>query len=232
MTDDRPTWSGSPAGPAEPRRLLQPARAAAGRAAGAPRRSPPLPRVGRRADHHRALGAGRVPRRRSCPALAKMNLAGSKFTGYGCPGHGELFHGLLMVELARIDPSLAIFFGGHDGLGMGTIALCGSEEQKQRWLPPMARMEKIGAFALTEPDVGSDAARGLRHHRPPRRRHLGAQRRQEVDRQRHLVRPRRRLGPRRGRRAGQGLRRRARHPRLHHREDARQDRVADRAERR
>jgi glutaryl-CoA dehydrogenase len=95
------------------------------------------------------------------PALAKMNLAGSKFTGYGCPGHGELFHGLLMVELARIDPSLAIFFGGHDGLGMGAIALCGSEEQKQRWLPPMARLEKIGAFALTEPDVGSDAARGL-----------------------------------------------------------------------
>ena len=95
------------------------------------------------------------------PALAKMNLAGSKFTGYGCAGYGELFHGLLMVELARIDPSLAIFFGGHDALGMGSIALCGSEEQKQRWLPSMARMEKIGAFALTEPDVGSDAARGL-----------------------------------------------------------------------
>ena len=95
------------------------------------------------------------------PALAKLNLAGSKFTGHGCAGYGELFHGLLMVELARIDPSLAIFFGGHDALGMGTIALCGSEEQKQRWLPSMARLEKIGAFALAEPDVGSDAARGL-----------------------------------------------------------------------
>jgi glutaryl-CoA dehydrogenase len=95
------------------------------------------------------------------PALAVMNLAGSKFTGHGCAGHGELFHGLLMVELARIDPSLAIFFGGHDGLGMGAVALCGSEEQKRRWLPVMARMEKIGAFALTEPDIGSDAARGL-----------------------------------------------------------------------
>ena len=95
------------------------------------------------------------------PELAKRNLAGAKFTGYGCAGHGELFHGLLMVELARIDPSLAIFFGGHDGLAMGAVALCGSEEQKLRWLPPMARMEKIGAFALTEPDVGSDAARGL-----------------------------------------------------------------------
>jgi glutaryl-CoA dehydrogenase len=96
------------------------------------------------------------------PALAAMGVAGSKFTGYGCPGYGELFHGLLMVEMARIDPSVAIFFGGHDALGMGSIALCGSDEQKQRWLPPMARMEQIGAFALTEPDVGSDAARGIK----------------------------------------------------------------------
>jgi glutaryl-CoA dehydrogenase len=95
------------------------------------------------------------------PALAAMNVAGSKFAGYGCPGYGELFHGLLMVELARIDPSISIFLGGHDGLAMGSIALCGSEEQRQRWLPPMARMEQIGAFALTEPGVGSDAARGL-----------------------------------------------------------------------
>jgi glutaryl-CoA dehydrogenase len=95
------------------------------------------------------------------PALAAMGVAGSKYPGYGSPGYGELFHGLLMVELARIDPSLAIFLGGHDGLGMGAIALCGSAEQKERWLPPMARMEQIGAFALTEPQSGSDAARGL-----------------------------------------------------------------------
>jgi glutaryl-CoA dehydrogenase len=95
------------------------------------------------------------------PALAAMGVARSKYPGYGSPGYGELFHGLLMVELARIDPSLAIFLGGHDGLGMGAIALCGSAEQKERWLPPMARMEQIGAFALTEPQSGSDAARGL-----------------------------------------------------------------------
>jgi glutaryl-CoA dehydrogenase len=51
--------------------------------------------------------------------------------------------------------------GVHGGLAMGTIYLCGSEEQKQQWLPAMARMEKIGAFGLTEPDVGSGAAGGL-----------------------------------------------------------------------
>ena len=49
----------------------------------------------------------------------------------------------------------------HSGLAMGSIYLCGSEEQKERWLPEMARMEKIGAFGLTEPDVGSGAAGGL-----------------------------------------------------------------------
>ena len=51
--------------------------------------------------------------------------------------------------------------GVHSGLAMGSIYLCGSEEQKQRWLPEMARMEKIGAFGLTEPDVGSGVAGGL-----------------------------------------------------------------------
>jgi glutaryl-CoA dehydrogenase len=51
--------------------------------------------------------------------------------------------------------------GVHGGLAMGSVHLCGSEEQKQQWLPAMARMEKIGAFGLTEPDVGSGAAGGL-----------------------------------------------------------------------
>jgi glutaryl-CoA dehydrogenase len=65
------------------------------------------------------------------------------------------------MEMARIDPSFATFYGVHTGLAMGSIYLCGSEEQKQRWLPPMARLEKIGAFGLTEPEVGSAASRGL-----------------------------------------------------------------------
>ena len=65
------------------------------------------------------------------------------------------------MELARVDPSIGTFYGVHSGLAMGSIYLCGSEEQKQRWLPPMARLETIGAFGLTEPEVGSGAAGGL-----------------------------------------------------------------------
>jgi glutaryl-CoA dehydrogenase len=65
------------------------------------------------------------------------------------------------MEIAKVDCSLATFYGVHSGLAMGSIFLCGSEEQKKKWLPPMARMEKIGSFGLTEPLVGSGASRGL-----------------------------------------------------------------------
>src|SRR5260370_31320617 len=65
------------------------------------------------------------------------------------------------MEIARIDCSFATFFGVHSALAMGSIFLCGSEEQKKKWLPPMARLEKIGSFGLTEPLVGSGASRGL-----------------------------------------------------------------------
>ena len=68
---------------------------------------------------------------------------------------------MVAMEIARVDASIQTFLGVHSGLAMGSIYLCGSEEQKQRWLPAMARMEKIGAFGLTEPDVGSGVARGL-----------------------------------------------------------------------
>jgi glutaryl-CoA dehydrogenase len=69
--------------------------------------------------------------------------------------------GMIALEMARVDPSIATFFGVHSGLAMGSIYLCGSEAQKRHWLPPMRRMEKIGAFGLTEPEVGSGAAGGL-----------------------------------------------------------------------
>jgi len=91
----------------------------------------------------------------------QLGIAGQLYQGYGCPGGGFLLDGMIAMELARVDPSIATFFGVHGGLAMGSIYLCGSEEQKQRWLPEMARMEKIGAFGLTEPDVGSGAAGGL-----------------------------------------------------------------------
>jgi glutaryl-CoA dehydrogenase len=93
--------------------------------------------------------------------LHQLGIAGVGYSGYGCPGGGCLLDGMIAMELARVDSSIATYFGVHSGLAMGSIYLCGSEEQKLRWLPPMARMEKIGAFGLTEPDVGSGAAGGL-----------------------------------------------------------------------
>src|SRR5215211_6421855 len=96
------------------------------------------------------------------PGLAELHIAGLPYAGYGCPGKSPLLDGMVAMELARTDPSIATFMGVHGGLAMGTVYLCGSEEQKQRWLPAMARMELLGAFGLTEPDAGSDVARGLR----------------------------------------------------------------------
>jgi glutaryl-CoA dehydrogenase len=65
------------------------------------------------------------------------------------------------MEMARTDVSITTFFGVHSGLAMLSIYMDGSEEQKQKWLPPMARFEKIGCFGLTEPLVGSGTAGGL-----------------------------------------------------------------------
>jgi len=95
------------------------------------------------------------------PAIGQLGIVGLAYDGYGCAGGGNLLDGMVAMELARVDSSIATFFGVHSGLAMGSIYLCGSDEQKQRWLPAMARLEKIGAFGLTEPEVGSGAARGL-----------------------------------------------------------------------
>ena len=100
--------------------------------------------------------------RQLIPAMAELGIAGTPYKGYGCPGRSTLIDGMIAMELSKGDPSISTFMGVHGGLAMGSIYLCGSEEQKQRWLPAMARMELIGAFALTEPDHGSDVARGLR----------------------------------------------------------------------
>ena len=91
------------------------------------------------------------------PKLAALGIAGGTTRGYGCPGHSPVAMGLVGMELSRGDGSVSTFFGVHSGLAMGSIAQLGSPEQKERWLPPMARLEKIGAFALTEPDHGSDS---------------------------------------------------------------------------
>jgi glutaryl-CoA dehydrogenase len=89
--------------------------------------------------------------------LAKLGVVGDGIEGYGCPPLDPLSRGLVYMELSRGDGSLGTFVGVQAGLAMQSIAQCGSEEQKQRWLPGMAALEKIGAFALTEPDHGSDS---------------------------------------------------------------------------
>ncbi|CAN5749100.1 acyl-CoA dehydrogenase family protein [soil metagenome] len=95
------------------------------------------------------------------PGFAGLGIAGLQYDGPGCPGRGNLLDGMVSMELARTDPSIATFLGVHGGLAMGSVHLCGSAEQQQRWLPPMARMELIGAFGLTEPEHGSGIAGGL-----------------------------------------------------------------------
>ena len=95
------------------------------------------------------------------PRIASLRIAGLSYTGYGWPARSPMLDGFIAMELARVDSSIATFLGVHGGLAMGSIYLCGSEEQKQHWLPQMHRMEKIGAFGLTEPEVGSGVAGGL-----------------------------------------------------------------------
>jgi glutaryl-CoA dehydrogenase len=90
------------------------------------------------------------------PKIAELNIAGTIIEGYGCPGMSHLAAGLVAIEMGRGDGSINTFFGVHSGLAMGTIAILGSEEQKEKWLPPMANLEKIGAFGLTEAAHGSD----------------------------------------------------------------------------
>ena len=94
------------------------------------------------------------------PLIAKLGatgLVGDGIEGYGCPEMDPLSAGLVTMELHRGDGSLGTFLGVQAGLAMRSIAMLGSPEQKQRWLPPMARLEALGAFALTEPDHGSDS---------------------------------------------------------------------------
>lgn len=91
----------------------------------------------------------------------KLNITGVPYEGYGCPNLPFLMEGIIAQEIARVDVSISTFFGVHSGLAMGSIYLCGSEEQKQEWLPEMQKLEKIGAFGLTEPNVGSGVAGGL-----------------------------------------------------------------------
>jgi glutaryl-CoA dehydrogenase len=89
--------------------------------------------------------------------IAELGLYGEDISGHGCPGMSPLARGLVNMELQRGDGSLGTFLGVQSGLAMKSIDLLGSDEQKERWLPAMARLDAVGAFALTEPDHGSDS---------------------------------------------------------------------------
>ncbi|MGY2004144.1 acyl-CoA dehydrogenase family protein [Blastococcus sp. SYSU DS1024] len=89
--------------------------------------------------------------------LAGLGIVGGTIEGHGCPGMSNVAAGLVAAELARGDGSIGTFNGVHSFLAMQSIAVLGDEEQRERWLPEMVRLEKIGAFGLTEPKHGSDA---------------------------------------------------------------------------
>ncbi|MGE5194825.1 MAG: acyl-CoA dehydrogenase family protein [Deltaproteobacteria bacterium] len=90
--------------------------------------------------------------------IGAFGAFGGNIHGYGCAGLSALQYGLIMQELERGDSGLRTFASVQGALAMNAIHSFGSEEQKQRWLPPMARGEKLGCFGLTEPDYGSNPA--------------------------------------------------------------------------
>ncbi len=89
--------------------------------------------------------------------MGALGIVGDGIVGYGCPPMSPVAAGLINMELNRGDGSLGTFQAVQAGLAMRSIWMLGSEEQKQRWLPDMATLDKLGAFALTEPEHGSDA---------------------------------------------------------------------------
>ncbi|MET9157410.1 acyl-CoA dehydrogenase family protein [Streptomyces parvulus] len=93
----------------------------------------------------------------------ESGLVGLPYEGYGEPGPAasHLLTGMMAMEMSRVDASVATFFGVHNGLAMYAIQSGGDQEQRDRWLPGMATMETVGAFALTEPLDGSDIAAGM-----------------------------------------------------------------------
>ena len=97
------------------------------------------------------------------PQVAELGLLGSSIDGYDCAGLNGICYGLICQELERGDSGLRSFVSVQSSLVMYPIHAFGSEEQKQRWLPAMARGEAIGCFGLTEPHGGSDPANMKTH---------------------------------------------------------------------
>lgn len=94
--------------------------------------------------------------RELAPELGELGVLGMHLEGYGCPGRSAVEYGLAMLELEAGDSGVRTFASVQGSLTMSAIHRFGSEEQKERWLPGMAKGELIGCFGLTEPDAGSD----------------------------------------------------------------------------
>jgi glutaryl-CoA dehydrogenase len=90
------------------------------------------------------------------PEMGSLGLLGMHLSGYGCAGKGADSYGLACMELEAGDSGLRTFVSVQGSLAMSAIHKFGSEEQKQEWLPKMARGEAVGCFGLTEPTAGSD----------------------------------------------------------------------------
>ncbi|KAK7287445.1 hypothetical protein RIF29_00723 [Crotalaria pallida] len=92
------------------------------------------------------------------PKLGALLIAGGTIKGYGCPGLSITGSAVAVAEVARVDASCSTFILVHSSLAMLTIALCGSEAQKQKYLPSLAQLTTVACWALTEPEYGSDAS--------------------------------------------------------------------------
>ncbi len=108
-----------------------------------------IPKVGTYFDEA-AFEPGLIPR------LGELGLLGIKIKGYDCPGMSNVVYGLVCQELERGDSALRSFVSVQNSLVMYPIDTFGTEAQKARWLPALARGEKVGCFGMTEPDAGSD----------------------------------------------------------------------------
>ncbi|MEH0108829.1 acyl-CoA dehydrogenase family protein [Tersicoccus sp. MR15.9] len=95
------------------------------------------------------------------PGFGSLGIVGLTYPEFTDRVQSRLFSGFLNLEIARVDPSINTFFGVHSGLALSSIYLCGSPEQRERWIPSMLDFSAVGAFGLTEPDHGSDVAGGL-----------------------------------------------------------------------
>ncbi len=115
-----------------------------------------LPIIAEAFEHHRFPSE-------LVPELGEMGLLGSSLQGYECAGMNAVCYGLICQELERGDSGMRSFVSVQSSLVMWPIHAYGSEEQKQRWLPALARAEAIGCFGLTEPQGGSDPANMKTH---------------------------------------------------------------------